>query len=78
MMDRQKKYGNHCTPSNKLVQEPHGNEEKRHSDSDSNKTNRNDTNEPKEVHKDTLKEEILQVISEHFIVMILDMVNQNL
>jgi hypothetical protein len=33
--------------------------------------------EPNEAHKNTLKEEILQVINENFIDMILDMVNQN-
>jgi hypothetical protein len=33
--------------------------------------------EPNEAHKNNLKEEILQVLSESFIEMILDMVNQN-
>jgi hypothetical protein len=33
--------------------------------------------EPNEAHKNTLKEEILQIINENFIEMILDMVNQN-
>jgi exonuclease VII large subunit len=33
--------------------------------------------EPNEAQKNTLKEEILQVINENFIEMILDMVNQN-
>jgi hypothetical protein len=33
--------------------------------------------EPNEAHKNTLKEEILQVFKENFIEMILDMVNQN-
>jgi hypothetical protein len=32
---------------------------------------------PNEAHKNTLKEEILQVINENFTKMILDMVNQN-
>jgi hypothetical protein len=32
---------------------------------------------PKETHKNTLKEEILQVINEDFMEMLLDMVNQN-
>jgi hypothetical protein len=32
---------------------------------------------PNEAHKNTLKEEILQVTNENFIHMILDMVNQN-
>jgi hypothetical protein len=33
--------------------------------------------EHNEVHKNYLKEEILQVINENFVEMILDMVNQN-
>jgi hypothetical protein len=33
--------------------------------------------EPNETHKNTMKEEILQVINENFIKMLLDMVNQN-
>jgi hypothetical protein len=33
--------------------------------------------EPNEAHKNTLKEEVLQVINENFIEMILDMGNQN-
>jgi hypothetical protein len=32
---------------------------------------------PNKAHKNTLKEEILQVINENFIEMLLDMVNQN-
>jgi hypothetical protein len=34
--------------------------------------------EPKEAHKNILKEETLQVINENFIEMILGMVNQNI
>jgi hypothetical protein len=64
-------------PKNKLVQDSEGNEENRDPDPDSNKTKINYTKEPNEAHKNTLKEEILQVINENFIVMILDMVNQN-
>jgi uncharacterized protein YecA (UPF0149 family) len=37
----------------------------------------NHAKEPNEVHKNNLKEEILQVITENFIEMILDMVKQN-
>jgi hypothetical protein len=33
--------------------------------------------EPKEAHKNVLKEEIVQVINENFIEMLIDMVNQN-
>jgi hypothetical protein len=46
-------------------------------DPDSNKTKINYAKEPKESHKNTLKEEILQVINKNFIEMTLDMVNQN-
>jgi tryptophan 2,3-dioxygenase len=38
---------------------------------------RNYTKEPNEAHKNTLKEEILQVTNENFLEMLLDMVNQN-
>jgi hypothetical protein len=72
-----KKEENQFPPSNKLVQEPEGNEENRYSDPDSNKTNINYAKEPNETHKNNLKEEILQVINENFIEMILDMANQN-
>jgi cell division ATPase FtsA len=37
----------------------------------------NDTKEPSNAHKNTLKEEILQEITENFMEKILDMVNQN-
>jgi chromosome segregation ATPase len=50
---------------------------KQYPDPDSNKTKMNYTKEPNEDHKNTLKEEILQVINENFIEMLLDMVNQN-
>jgi hypothetical protein len=77
MMGRQKKQGNQFTHSKKLVQEPEGNEEKRYSDLDSNKMKINYAKEPNEAHKNTLKEDILQVLNEKFIEMMLDMVNQN-
>jgi uncharacterized membrane protein YcgQ (UPF0703/DUF1980 family) len=76
-MGRQKKDGNHFPSNNKLVQEPEGNEKSRSPDPDSNETKINYDKETKEAHKNTLKEEILQVINENFIEMILDMVNQN-
>jgi hypothetical protein len=59
MMGRQKKDGNHSPPSNKLVQEPEGNEENGYPDSDSNKTKRNNTKESNEANKNFLKEQIL-------------------
>jgi hypothetical protein len=64
------------SPNNKLVQETEGNEESRYSDPDSNKRKINYAKEPNEAQKNTLKEEILQVINENFIEMILVMVNQ--
>jgi hypothetical protein len=77
MMGRLKKEGNNFPPNNKLVQELEGNEEIRYSGPDSNKTKINYAKEPNEAQKNSLKEEILQVINENFIEMILDMVNQN-
>jgi hypothetical protein len=72
MMGRRKKEGNHFPPNYKLLQEPEGNEENRCPDPDSNKMKINYAKEPNEAHKNTLKEEILQVINENFIEMILD------
>jgi flagellar biosynthesis GTPase FlhF len=46
-------------------------------DPDSSKTKINYTKEPNKEHKNTLKEEILQVINDNFIEMLRDMVNQN-
>jgi hypothetical protein len=64
-------------PNYKLVQKQEGKEENRCSDTDSHKMKINYAKEPNEPHKNTLKEDILQVINENFIDMILDMVNQN-
>jgi hypothetical protein len=65
-------------PQKILVQDSEGKEENGYPDPDSNKTNINYANEPNEAHKNTLKEEILQVINENFIEKLLDMVNQNI
>jgi hypothetical protein len=54
-----------------------GNEGNGYQDSDSNKTKINYSKKPNESHKNTKKEEILEVINENFIEMLLDMVNQN-
>jgi hypothetical protein len=62
-------------PKNKVLQDLERNEENRYSDPDSDKSKINYTKEPKEAHKNTLKEEILQVINENFIEILLDMVN---
>jgi hypothetical protein len=53
--------------NNKLVQEREGNEENRSPDPHSNKTKINYDKEPNEAHKNTLKEEILQILNENFI-----------
>jgi hypothetical protein len=75
---RRKRDGNHSPPKNKVVQDLEQNEENGYPDPDSNKTKINYTKEPKKAHKNTLKEDILQVTDEHFIEMLLDMVNQNI
>jgi paraquat-inducible protein B len=64
-------------PPKNLTQDSKGNEENRYPVPDSNKTKRNYDKEPHEVHKNMLKEEILEVITENFMKMLLDMVNQN-
>jgi hypothetical protein len=71
-MGRWKKEGKHYPPNNKLVQETEGNEENIYPDPDSNKTKINYAKEPNEAHKNILKEEILQVITENFMAMLLD------
>jgi hypothetical protein len=76
-MGKQKRDGNHSPPKNKVVQDLEQNEESRYTDPDSNKTKMNYTKEPNKAHKNTLKEEILQIINENFIEMLLDIVNQN-
>jgi hypothetical protein len=63
---------------NNLIQDSEGNEENGYLVPDSNKTKINDTKEPSDAHKNNLKEEILQVISENFMEMLLDMVSQNI
>jgi hypothetical protein len=77
MMGRWKKEGNQFHHSNKLVQEPEGNEENRYADPDYKKSKINYAKAPNEAHQNNLKEEILKVINEKFIEMILDRVNQN-
>jgi uncharacterized membrane protein YcgQ (UPF0703/DUF1980 family) len=46
-------------------------------DTESNITKINYAKEPNKAHKNTHKEEILQVTTENFMEMLLDMVNQN-
>jgi hypothetical protein len=76
-MERRKRDGNHSPSKNKVVQDLEQNEENRYPDPDANKTNINYTKEPNKAHKNSLKEEILQVINENFIEILLEMVNQN-
>jgi hypothetical protein len=75
---RKKKKGRKLfPPKNKILRDLEQNEENGYPDPDSNKTKINYTKEHNEAYKNTLKEEILQVINENFIEMLLDMVKQN-
>jgi hypothetical protein len=76
-MGRQKRDGNHSSPQNKLIQDSERNEENRYPAPDPNKTKIDYPKEPNEAHKNTLKKEILREITENFIAMLLDKVNQN-
>jgi hypothetical protein len=76
-MGRWKRDGNNSSPKDNLIQDSEGNEENRHPVPDSNKIKTNDTKESRDAHKNNLKEEILQVITENFMEMLLDMVDQN-
>jgi hypothetical protein len=51
---------------NSLIQDSEGNEENRYPVPDSNKTMINNAKEHNNAHKNILKEEILQVITENF------------
>jgi hypothetical protein len=62
---------------NELVQDSEGNEENRYPVSDSNKTKIDYPKEPNKAHKNTLEEEILQEITEHFMELLLDKVKKN-
>jgi molecular chaperone DnaK (HSP70) len=76
-MGRQKRDGNHSPVKNNLIQDLEGNEENRYPVPDSNKTKMNNAKESNDAHKNNLKEEILQVITENFMEMLIDMVSQN-
>jgi hypothetical protein len=65
-MLRRQNDGKNCSSKNNLTQDSKRNEEKGYSAKDFNKTKINDTKEPNHVHKNTHKEEILQVINENF------------
>jgi molecular chaperone DnaK (HSP70) len=75
-MGRKKRDGTHSPPRNNLIQDSEGNEGNGYPVLDSNKTKINNAKEPNDAHKDNLKEETLQVITENFMEMLLDMINQ--
>jgi DNA-directed RNA polymerase len=75
-MGRRKRDGNDSIPQNNLVQDSEGNEKNGYPVPDTKKT-RNYTKEPKDAQKNIFKEEILQLITESFMEMSVDMVNQN-
>jgi hypothetical protein len=61
-MGRRKRDGNNYPPQNNLIQVSEKNEENGYPVPDPNKTKIIDRKEHSDVHKNTLKEEILQVI----------------
>jgi deoxyribodipyrimidine photolyase len=76
-MERRQRNGHDSPHKNNLTLAAEGNEENRCPVLDSNKTKINDAKEPNSAHKDTLKEEIMQVINKNFMQILLDMGNQN-
>jgi hypothetical protein len=75
--NRKKKKGWKLLSSKKnLIQNSEGNEENGYPVPNPNKTKINNTKEPSDAHKNTLKEQIFQEITTNFIEKILDMVNQ--
>jgi mevalonate kinase len=68
---------NHHSQKNNSIHDSEGNEEIRYPVPDPNKTMINDTKEHSETHKNILKEEIWQEITENFMKNILDKVDQN-
>jgi hypothetical protein len=56
--------GNHSPHKSNLIQDSERNEEDGYPLPDSNKTNINNTKDPNDTHKNTFKEELLQVITE--------------
>jgi hypothetical protein len=77
-MGRWKKDRNHFPQKNKLLQDSEGNEENGWPVPDANKTKIDYPKEPNEAHKNTLKEEILQKITENFMEMLLNNVQEAL
>jgi hypothetical protein len=75
-MVRRRRDGNHSLQKNNLIQDSEGNEEIRYPVPDSNKKKINYPKEPSDAHKNTLKKEIFQEITENIMEKILDMVNE--
>jgi polyhydroxyalkanoate synthesis regulator phasin len=69
--------GKNSPPKSKLVQDSEGNEENDYPVLDSNKTKIDYPKGSNEVHKEILEEETLQEITENFMEIVLDNVNQN-
>jgi hypothetical protein len=69
--------GNHFPENNNSIQVQKKEEENGYPILDPNKTMINDTKEHSDAHKNTLKEEILQKITENFMEKIVDTANQN-
>jgi hypothetical protein len=72
-MGRRKRDGNHSPSKNKGFR----GKENGYPVRDSNKTKVDYPKEPNEAKKNSLKEEMLQVITEYFMEMLLDKVNQS-
>jgi uncharacterized protein YdeI (BOF family) len=70
--------GNHSPFKKNLKQDSDGNDENGYRVADSNKAKINNAKEPNDAQKINLKEEILQIITDNFMEMLLDMVNQNI
>jgi hypothetical protein len=65
------------SPQNNLMQDSERNEEHGYPAPDSNKIKINAAKKPNNAHRNNLREETRQVITENFMEMLLDMVNQN-
>jgi hypothetical protein len=66
VIGRWKRYENHFPPEDNLIHDSEKNEENGYKIQYSNKAKINDTKGPNDAHKNTLKEEILQLNTESF------------
>jgi hypothetical protein len=78
MMGRRREEGNQSLQKYNSIQDSEGNEENRYPVPDPNKTKINDTKETSNAHKNNLKEEFLQKITDNYMQKKLDVVNKNL